>query len=198
MELLETIKCKDGKLFNLKLHQVRFDNARKEYFKCSDKIVLSEIIQIPPQFKKGLFRCRVCYSTSINKIEILPHQYKKIESLKLIEDNFIDYQYKYSDRKKLNELYKRRGNCDDILIIKNACITDSFTANPIFFDGEKWWTPDTPLLPGTQRAKLIEEGKILECKITAEDLSKYKKIGLINALQDMEKMPVISIKNIKK
>lgn len=198
MELLETIKCKDGKLFNLEFHQVRFDDARKEYFECSDKIILSEIIQIPPQFKKGLFRCRVSYSSSVNKIEFLPHQYKKIKSLKLIEDNSIDYQFKYSDRKKLNELYEKRGDCDDILIIKNACITDSFTANPVFFDGNKWWTPDSPLLPGTQRSKLLLEGKISECRITLSDLSKYSKVGLINALQDMAQMPVISIKNIKK
>jgi len=135
-QLLETIKCKDGKLFNLDFHQARFDNARKEYFKCSDEIILSELLQIPTKFKKGLFRCRISYSTSINKIEFLPHRYKKTESLKLVVDDGVDYQYKYSNRNKLNNLYEKRGDCDDILIIKNACITDSFTANPVFFDGK--------------------------------------------------------------
>ncbi|MCD6355308.1 MAG: aminotransferase class IV [Prolixibacteraceae bacterium] len=87
-------------------------------------------------------------------------------------------------------------NCDDILIVINGCITDSFAANPIFFDGKKWWTPDTPLLAGTQRAWLIEEEKLLVCSIPVNDLSKYKKAGLINAMQNFEDMPIIDIENI--
>lgn len=196
--LLETIKCKDGKLFNLKYHQDRFDRARKEYFQCLNKIELANSIFIPAECSKGLFRCRITYDTKIQKIEFLPHKFKNVKSLKLIEDNSIDYHVKFSDRGRLNKLYELRDECDDILIVKKGCITDSFTANPIFFDGEKWWTPNTPLLAGTQRAHLIEEGKIFECRITPDNLSKYKKVGLVNALQDMVDMPTISIHNIKK
>ena len=83
-------------------------------------------------------------------------------------------------------------------MVRKYRITDSFTANPVFFDGGHWWTPDTPLLPGTQRELLISEGKISVCRITPTDLSKYEKVGLINALQDMNDMPVISVENIKK
>lgn len=198
MKLLETIKCKDGKMYNLSFHQFRFDLARKEYFNCLDKVDLARSLQIPPEFQKGLFRCRVSYSEKIEKIEFLPHQYKKVETLKLVADDSIDYKYKYSDRKHLNNLFAQRDDCDDILIVKNGCITDTLTANPIFFDGEKWWTPDTPLLSGTQRSKLLQEEKIFECRIRPGDLTKYLKVGLINALQDMEEMPVINVQNIKK
>ena len=195
-QLLETIKCKDGKLFNLEFHQARFNYARKEYFGLSDEIDLEKIIEVPKHSKKGLFRCRIAYSETINKIEFIPHQFREIKNLKLVEDNDIDYQFKYSDRKKLNELFEKRGDCDDILVIKNGRITDSFTANTIFFDGEKWWTPDTPLLPGTQRAKLLDEGKITVCTITPFDISRFKKVGLINAMWDFEEMPEIEINKI--
>jgi 4-amino-4-deoxychorismate lyase len=194
--LIETIKCRDGKLYNMEFHQARFDLARKNYFSCSDKISIAEIIHIPKEFQTGLFRCRITYSEKIDKIEFLPHKYREIKSLKLVEDDTIDYQYKFSNRTRLNELFEKRGNCDDILIIKNGCVTDSFTANPIFFDSEKWWTSDTPLLPGTQRARLILEGRISVCKIILEDLSKYTKVGLINALQDFDEMPVINMKRV--
>jgi 4-amino-4-deoxychorismate lyase len=159
---------------------------------------LANFVKVPSSFKKGLFRCRVTYSKSIDKIEFIPHEYRTVESLKLVEDNEIDYSYKYSDRENLNRLYEKRGACDDILIVKNGCITDSLTANPIFYDGAIWWTPDTPLLPGTQRAMLIEEGKIMVCRITTKNLHKYQKVGLINALQDMKNMPVIPLENIQK
>lgn len=196
-QLLETIKCCDGKLYNLDYHQDRFNETRKSFLGCTNEIKLSKVIQIPEEYKKGLFRCRIVYSNEIAKIEFFPHNYKEIKSLKLIEDDNIDYKFKYSDRKQLNELFEKRDDCDDILIVKNGCITDSFTANPVFFDGSKWWTPDTPLLSGTQRAKLIGEGKLSVCIITPETLNKYKKTGLINALQDLENMPVILIENIK-
>ena len=192
-QFFETIKCKNGELFNLRWHNSRLNRVRNEYFGESNKIDLGKIITIPENYKKGLFRCRIVFSKTIDKIEFIPHQFRKIESLKLIEDNDIDYRFKFYDRKNLTELFEKRDNCDDILIVKNGCITDSFTANPIFFDGKKWWTPDTPLLPGTQRAKLINELKIEVGRITPANISKYKKVGLINVMWNFENMPIIEI-----
>ena len=195
-QLFETIKCNDGELQNLEFHQERFEHSRKMYFGCNDLIVLDQNIYIPTEFKSGIFRCRITYSDKIEKVEFILHQFRKVESLKLVYDNSIDYQFKYNNRQHLTQLFEKRENCDDILIVKNNCITDSYTANPIFFDGEKWWTPDTILLPGTQRAKLLQTGKISEKRITVNDLSKFEKVGLINALQSMENMPIIDVKNV--
>ena len=194
--LIETIKCLDGKLINLPFHQKRFDHARQECFGSGDSIDLEEVLQVPEETKTGLFKCRVLYSDKIEKIEFHSYTYRQVKSLKLVEDNKIDYHLKFADRKQLSFLFEQRGNCDDILIVKNGCITDSYTANPIFWDGHIWWTPDTPLLPGTQRARLLEEGKIKVCRITREDLTKYSKIGLINAMQDLETMPVIQMERV--
>ena len=157
---------------------------------------LGNFVKVPNSYRNGLYRCRISYSKTIDLVEFIPHQYRKIQNLKLVEDNTIDYTFKYSNRERLNSLYELRGDCDDILIVKNECITDSYTANPIFFDGVTWWTPDTPLLAGTQRAKLISEHEISVRRITASDISKYQKVGLINALWDMVNMPVIDTKAI--
>lgn len=189
--LLETIKCKDGKLVNLEFHQSRFESAQKEHFGVSPKINLYKEINIPESLRKGLFRCRVSYSTQIDKIEFLQHNYREIRSLKIVEDKEIDYHLKYADRKRLQELFDKRGNCDDIIIVKNGFISDSFAANIVLFDGKNWVTPDTPLLSGTQRAKLLKEKKITEQRIRLEDLWNYKKTGLINALNNLEEMPTI-------
>lgn len=194
--LIETIKCDNGILFNMDFHQARFEKALREYFFVSKEIKLFDCIEVPESAKQGLFRCRVTYSAQIEKVEFLPHQYRQIKSLKLLEDNYIDYRYKYANRENLNRLFEQRGGCDDILIVQNGRITDSYVANPVFFDGKKWWTPDTPLLPGTQRAKLLEEKKIFECRITPEDIAKYEKTGLLNAMQDLENMPVIFTSDI--
>jgi 4-amino-4-deoxychorismate lyase len=42
----------------------------------------------------------------------------------------------------------------------------------------------------------LSEKKISACRITYKDISKYKKVGLINALNNMEEMPEIEIANI--
>ena len=180
----------------MEFHQARFEKACMEYFGISAATNLTENIEIPDYAQKGLFRCRVTYTTQIEKIEFIPHLYREIKSLKLVHDNEIDYHFKYADRERLQKLFDNRGGCDDIIIVKNGCVTDSFAANLVFFDGEKWWTPDTPLLAGTQRKKLITEGKIFERRITSTDISGYEKAGLINALNDFDEMPVIDIANI--
>lgn len=194
--LLETIKCFDGKLHNIRWHNFRFNRSRKVCFGIGKAEDLSEIIKIPPHAGTGLFRCRVTYSVNIEKIEFVPHVYRKIEHLKLVQDNSIAYPFKYADRRQLQKLFEQRGEYDDILIVRNGCITDSFTANPVFFDGKKWWTPNTPLLPGTQRARLLNKGVISECRITSKDLPKYQSVSLVNAMQDLETAPPVSIKNI--
>ncbi len=197
-QLFETIKCNNGKLFNIEWHNRRFNNARKTCFNIENEIDLNKTVSIPENAKSGLFRCRITYSKNIDKIEFIPHQFREIKNLKLVEDNSIDYRFKYSNRKTLDNLFAKRGNCDDILIIKNGLVTDTSTANIIFYDGKKWWTPDTPLLRGTQRAKLLSEKKIFKCRITLDNLNKFEKIGLINAMWDFDIMPVIDIIRIKK
>jgi 4-amino-4-deoxychorismate lyase len=96
----------------------------------------------------------------------------------------------------LHNLFELRGNCDDIIIVQNECLTDSYTANLVLYNGKNWITPDTPLLAGTQRARLLKEGKIFEGAVKIHDLPKYSKAGLINALNNLEEMPVIEIENI--
>lgn len=139
-QLFETIKCSDGKLFNMEFHQARFEKACSEYFGIVTQINLFENIKIPEFAKKGLFRCRVIYSKQIEKIEFIPYQFREIKSLKLVGNNEIDYPFKTVDREKLNVLFEKRGNCDDIIIVKNGCISDSTYANIVFFDGQKWLT----------------------------------------------------------
>ena len=196
MTLLETLKCKDGILYNLAYHQRRFDAAREHHFPGAPRLNLSDLIRVPEECRNGLFRCRVLYSKTVDKIEFLSHRIREVRSLKLVKDEAIEYPYKYADRKALDDLFELRAECDDILIVKDGCITDSYYANPVFFDGGRWWTSDTPLLPGTQRARLLDEGRISVRRITLSDLSKFQKVGLINALQDLDEMPVVSIKNI--
>lgn len=113
--------------------------------------------------------------------------------LRLVHGDDLDYTFKFADRTRIDELFAAKGPADDILILKNGYITDSSYANVILWDGYSWWTPDRPLLAGTQREKLLREGRIKERPILASDLKDYKKLKLINAMLSLEEGPELII-----
>jgi len=134
----------------------------------------------------GLVRCRVLYVQSIEVVEFFPYQPRRINSLKLVYDDSIDYSLKYNNRDTLNRLVQMKGNCDEILIVKNGYITDTSYTNICFYDGTHWHTPSAPLLKGTKREQLIEKGIIIEAEIKPDDLLKYSNAMLINAMLDFD------------
>lgn len=193
--LLETIKLENGKLINLNYHNQRFNRARKEIFSLPEKD-LADLIQIPKEFNEGTYRCRVVYQKEIEKIEFIPHHPRTINSLQIVHDNDIVYNHKFTNRTHLQKLYEQRDDADEIIIVKNGLVTDCFIGNLVFFDGEKWVTPDQPLLRGTQRQKLLDEGQIQEEKITERDLFNYEMVGIINVFYNLENMFRIATKMI--
>ena len=193
---IETIQVNRGELRNLEYHQERFERTRLEVLGLKKHPQLDQVIRLPQGLEHGRFKCRVSYRKEIELIEYEAHQDRKLHSLKLVHSDSIDYRYKYADRTYLEKLFAQREGCDDILVVKDNCITDSFYANVLFWDGKTWLTPDTPLLPGTMRASLLHRGIISECRITPADLAGYEKIKLINALNDLHSAPEIPIDSI--
>ena len=82
-------------------------------------------------------------------------------------------------------MFDQRGSYDEIIIIKNGKVTDCSIGNLIFRQGKKWYTPDSPLLLGTQREKLLREGKIQETTIFQEDIINFDEIKIINAMNTL-------------
>jgi 4-amino-4-deoxychorismate lyase len=121
----------------------------------------------------------VTYAEQIQSIEYLPYVEKSIQTLKIVSSN-IDYGYKYANRDTLNALLP--SDADDILIEKEGLLTDTSIANIAFYDGKQWFTPSTPLLKGTMRAKLLDEGFLHTRDIKVQDIRHYAQVALINAM----------------
>lgn len=195
--LVESIRIENKQLHHIDLHNKRFNEARRKLFGIYQNIDLSEHIQIPESISDMRYKCRVTTLDGIQiDVEITPYEQRIVKCLKLVEMDDIDYSVKTDQRQLLNKAYDQRGNCDDIIIVKNKCLTDSWAANIILYDGVMWVTPDTPLLNGVQREFLIQNKKIERRRITVDDLVNYKKIRLINALVDFDRAPEISIDQI--
>jgi len=190
-QLFETIKVQNRKLQNIDYHNDRFNRTRFKLFGFHEQVKLEEIIKLPVDLDDKIYKCRIIYSDKIEKIEFEPYSQKIIKSLKIIDCNNIGYNHKYFDRSKINELYEHRGDCDDILIIKNGFVTDTSFANIVFWDGSNWITPSTPLLTGTKRQKLIDLKVIIEKEIMVSDLQSFEKARIINAMIGLEDSPDI-------
>ena len=191
--LLETIRIEEGQIANLSYHQARCDKSRQTLFHTAKPLELSSIIDPP---KIGLYRCRILYAEALHSIEYIPYTPKTIETLKIIPSE-IEYNFKYANRDGLNALLEANKDVDEVIIEKEGCLTDTTISNIAFFDGKQWFTPDTPLLEGTMRAKLIEEGLLQTKKIRKEALSNYSQVALINAMIGFKILNIDTIQNIQ-
>ncbi len=191
--LLETIKIDNGEIFNLRYHQQRCDNSRKILFQSTRQLTLSSIIHPPP---KGLYKCRILYTDTLYSIEYIPYREKEIYRLKIVPSS-ISYAFKYANRSALKKLQLNAPGYDDIIIEKDGYLTDTSIANLAFFDGRQWFTPKNPLLKGTMRQKLLDEGFLSTAMIKSTELKRYTHVALMNAMIGFKILKYIHPKEIK-
>ncbi len=189
----ETIRIENGIPQHLHYHNLRLNRTIRENFSLCPSYDLRDFLEFPPEAGKGTFRCKICYNTEIREITFTPYQRRSYRMLRLIEAD-IDYRYKSCDRNALEKLYERRGECDDVLIVKNGLLSDTTIANIALFDGLRWYTPKSPLLEGTTRARLLEKGILHTADLRAEDLHKYTKFALMNAMTGFYQLKNITFK----
>ncbi len=190
---LETIRCQNGRLENLRYHQKRVRRTRKAVFGITDELDLEEILVVPHGIEPvQTFRCRVIYGLDIESVEFIPYQIRPIRSLKLVHADGLDYALKYADRRALDVLRAGLSADEEVLIVKAGLITDTTYANVALFDGAYWYTPAQPLLEGTRRAQLLAEGRLIRERLAPDDLRYFQKIRLLNAMMNWEEGPELS------
>lgn len=191
-QFIESIRWEDGQYHLLKLHEERMHRTLKDHFGLTDDIDLSMKLN-PPDIETSLVKARVIYDHEDVRIEYQPYQRKIRSHLKLVCADTIEYTYKAVDRSLLDQLYNST-QADDILIVKNGLITDAYYSNVVFFDGENWITPDTPLLNGVMRSYLLDHDQIKEAPVSLKTLKTYQGFKLINALNPWSSAPMYSMK----
>jgi len=182
--LLESIKVEYSSLHNLKYHKERIRNSIKKEFGLESEIDFDPILADVKKLPDITYKLRLVYNQEFFKYEFIPYTISPITSLKLTYSTKINYDTKLLDRTKLNFLFAQRGRCDDILIIKDNMITDTYYCNVALLQNDKWYTPSTPLLPGTKRQQLLDSNIIIETPISLIDLPEYSTIRLFNAMID--------------
>ena len=181
LRFIETIRVADGKAENLAGHQMRLNMTHAKFFPEAKRPLLINVI--PQSLPMEVSKLRVVYRNDIEEVSIEPYTPREIRSLRLVECNDIDYEYKSTDRSMLNAAFKMRNGADDVLIVRRGLITDTSIANVAFrnYDGV-WFTPKRPLLKGTRLQRLIERGDVIPLPIMVKELKNFSHISIFNAL----------------
>ncbi|MDO5046734.1 aminotransferase class IV [Campylobacter sp.] len=171
--LFETIKILDFVPQNLEFHKRRIAYSLGD---IKAKFNLEKLLNSPLD---GVVRAKVIYDMSGNLKEAyyFPYKFREFNEFKLTPINF-GYSKKFLDRSQIDGA---KGKFDEIIMIKDKFITDTSIANLAIFD-DGWVTPKTPLLNGTTRARLLEDGFLREGDIDMKRLASAKRFALMNAM----------------
>ncbi len=195
---METIRIEDGEIWHLQYHNYRLNRSRRELFEALDEIDLTDYIKsIPPV---GLWRCRVLYTSRINRVEYYPYTTKIPKSFTLLEFKE-EYSYKYANRSILDRVKLKYPTSDDILLYnKDGYLTDTTIANIALRSENRWFTPAKPLLEGTTRKRLLDIGFLDTKDIHYSSLEDFDELALMNAMigfLSISKVKIISSKGIR-
>lgn len=197
-QFIETMCVEQGRIINLNYHLERIKNTRKHFWN-TEKTVPTDQLSALAATQDSRAKLRFTYDKeNIYDLSCTPYNTRKIERLKLLGSNDIEYRYKSVDRSEINLLKAQTEPTDEIIIVKQNNLTDTSYTNIALFDGSQWITPSTPLLKGTRRAQLLDAGRLIEREVLATDLKSFQSISLINAMMDLEELvlPISSIENL--
>ncbi len=183
---IETIRVENGRAISLPYHQKRVNESLLLTGGRNIRLSLAGLLGNLPM-AEGIFKARIVYDNAGKVLEqsLSPYTPKKVRTLRLVDCDDIDYSLKYADRTMLNALAARAGGADEIIIVRQGQLTDTSYSNIALYDGEQWFTPRNPLLRGTMRQRLLDDGLIQEADIAPADLPRYSKAALINAMMPL-------------
>ncbi|WP_277110305.1 aminotransferase class IV [Chryseobacterium taklimakanense] len=194
-QFIESIKIEDQEIFLLEYHQKRVNETFRQFGK-ETSIDLEKIVKNLQHDEDGLYKLRIVYDLERKfTTQLIPYAIAEIDDFQLVENNNIDYSFKYENRKEF-AVMKEEARSEEIIIVKNNRVTDTSFSNLLFLKGKEWYTPNTYLLNGVQRQYLLKNKKIKEAEITLQNLEEFSHFQIINALNDFDDMFVYPLHKI--
>lgn len=194
-QFIESIKIEDQEIFLLEYHQKRVNETFRQFGK-ETSIDLEKIVKNLQHDEDGLYKLRIVYDLERKfTTQLIPYAIAEIDDFQLVENNNIDYSFKYENRKEF-AVMKEEARSEEIIIVKNNRVTDTSFSNLLFLKGKEWYTPNTYLLNGVQRQYLLKNKKIKEAEITLQNLKEFSHFQIINALNDFDDMFVYPLHKI--
>ncbi len=191
--VFETIRTEAGKVFELGRHMRRAGSAAKNfgYALPSEELIREAIVQLVDTQPHELGRLRLLFSK--DRFVAVHQSYKEILTparLKIAEEGYevtsIAFKtFPYSHRISLLQRAQNEGFDEIICVTPSGEVTEGAVSNFIFLIDGQWLT--TPLsagvLPGVQRAIVIERCGVLVRSLSRSDLDRVTSAIVISSLK---------------
>lgn len=183
--VFETIRIENGQAMRPKWHLQRMQRTAMALGFDADKIEeipLQELAIKAPL--AGRWKLRVDYGPAGWNHRLSPYCIQPLHRLFTMEDDTLEYPFKFCDRSSLEKHKTQLPEGSDILFVRDGLLTDTVYANILLWDGSHWHTPNSPLLEGTHRAALLAQGTVQASAIRLQDLRHFEHLSLISAMLD--------------
>ena len=134
-QFIETMCVEQGRIINLDYHLARIMRTRKHFWNVQASIPVNRLLAIAAtQTERAKLRFEYD-GYNIYNLSCTPYNIKKVETLRLVINDDIEYTYKNTNRCVLNQLKSQADGADEIIIVKRNHITDTSYTNIALFDG---------------------------------------------------------------
>ena len=193
---IETIRIQDGHACHLSDHTDRMRRTADHFGFTAPTLPTDLASLVPDELRTGTVRCRVVYDHTLREVTFTPYRRRCIERLFAVDAGTTDYAFKYADRAPLARPQISLAETDELLFIRDGCLTDTSYTNLVLRRGDELVTPDTFLLDGTCRRRLLRTGRICTARIRLQDLATYDELLLINAMMPLHeaiRLPISAV-----
>ena len=182
---IETIRIQDGHVCHLSDHTDRMRRTADHFGFTAPTLPQDLEARLPTDLRTGTVRCRVLYDHTLREVTFTPYRRRHIERLFAVDAGTTTYAFKYADRAPLARPQISLAETDELLFIRDGYLTDTSYTNLVLRRGRELVTPDTFLLDGTCRRRLLREGVVRTARIRLHDLPTYDELLLINAMMPL-------------
>jgi len=193
---IETLRIQDGHPCHLDGHTDRMRRTAKHFGFAPPDLPADLDALVPADLRTGTIRCRVLYDHTLREITFTPYRKRLIERLIAVDAGAMDYAFKYADRSPLARPQIPLAETDELLFVRNGCVTDTSYTNLILRRGDALVTPDTFLLDGTCRRRLLRMGRVRTARVRLSDLPAYDELLLVNAMMPLDeaiRLPISAV-----
>ena len=103
-----------------------------------------------------------------------------------VDPSDVSLFHKTTLRSRYEDAAARFPDADDVVLVgPSAEVTETTVANLAVKLEGRWWTPpvEAGLLPGCERAALLDEGKLAERRISIEDLERAREVAVLSSVR---------------
>ena len=182
---LETIRIQDGHAHHVADHIERMCRTALHFGFVAPPLPADLDALVPHDLRTGIVRCRIVYGHTLREITFTPYRRRRLERLIAVDAGAMDYAFKYADRSPLERPNIPLSEADELLFIRGGYVTDTSYTNLILRRGQELFTPDTFLLDGTCRRRLLRTAQVRTAQVRLSDLPAYDELLLVNAMMPL-------------